>query len=127
MCRPLLGHLLAALGELLGSPPGELHFATSLGDGGVLVGFELGVVVGELVVEDGDGHAVEDDTEGDAGEGKDAAQVGLREDVSVAHGGNTHLEEMRQSSLSLMSIEVLHFTGTVPHFQDKDKQSLWSS
>lgn len=62
------------------------------------MGLELGVVVGELVVEDGDGHAVEDDAEGDAGEGEDAAQVGLREDVAVTHGGNTHLEETMDES-----------------------------
>lgn len=49
------------------------------------MGLELGVVVGELVVEDGDGHAVEDDAEGDAGEGEDPAQVGLRQHVAVAH------------------------------------------
>lgn len=63
------------------------------------MGLELGVVVGELVVEDGDGHAVEDDAEGDAGEGEDAAQVGLGEDVAVAHGGNTHLEETMDGSV----------------------------
>lgn len=68
-----------------------MQLAAGPGDGRVLVGLELGVVVGELVVEDGDGHAVEDDTKGDAGEGKDAAQVGLWEHVAVAHRGNTHL------------------------------------
>lgn len=96
--RPLPSHFLAALGEPLRGPAGELHPAASFGDGGVLVGLELGVVVGELVVEDGDGHAVEDDAEGDAGEGEDAAQVGLGEDVAVAHGGNTHLEETMDES-----------------------------
>lgn len=34
-------------------------------DGGVLVGLELGVVVREPVIKDGDGHAVEDDSKGD--------------------------------------------------------------
>lgn len=61
------------------------------------MGLELGVVVGELVVKDGDGHAVEDDAEGDAGEGKDAPQVGLREHVAVAHCRNTHLEGKREN------------------------------
>lgn len=60
------------------------------------MGLELGVVVRELVVKDGDGHAVEDDAEGDAGKGEDAAQVGLGEHVAVAHCGNTHLEDKRK-------------------------------
>lgn len=34
-------------------------------DGGALVGLELDVVVRELVIQDGDGHAVEDDSKGD--------------------------------------------------------------
>lgn len=93
VCRPLLGHFLTALCEPLGGPPGELHLPASLGDGGVLVGLELGVVVGELIVEDRYGHAIEDDAERDAGKGKNAAQVGLGDDVAVAHGGNTHLEQ----------------------------------
>lgn len=74
-----------------------MHIPAGLGDGGVLVGLELAVIVGELVVEDGDGHAVEDDAEGDAGEGEDAAQVGLRQHVAVAHSGNTHLKEERDT------------------------------
>lgn len=75
-----------------------MHLPAGLGDGGVLVGLELGVVVGELVIEDGDGHAVEDDAEGDAGEGEDAAQVGLREHVAVAHRANTHLMDGRDET-----------------------------
>lgn len=85
MDHPGLNGVLAALSQLLCRPPGKLHLPTGPGDGGVLVGLELGVVVGELVVEDGDGHAVEDDAEGDAGEGEDPAQVGLRQHVAVAH------------------------------------------
>lgn len=73
------------------SPLGEAHFATLPEGGGVLVGLELGVVVGELVEEDGDGQAVEDDAEGDADEGKEAAQHSLRVHVSIAHGGYAHL------------------------------------
>lgn len=85
MDHPWLNGVLAALSQLLCCPPGKLHLPTGPGDSGVLVGLELGVVVGELVVEDGDGHAVEDDAEGDAGEGEDPAQVGLRQHVAVAH------------------------------------------
>lgn len=87
--------VLAASSQPLGRPAGEVQLASGLGHGRVLVGLELGVVVGELVVEHGDGHAVQDDAEGDAGEGEDAAQVGLREHVAVAHSGNTHLEDER--------------------------------
>lgn len=74
------------------SPLGKADFATFPEGGGVLVGLELGVVVGELVEEDGDGQAVEDDTKGDADEGKEAAQNRLRVHVSVAHSGYAHLK-----------------------------------
>lgn len=94
---PRLNDVLAALGQPLCRPPGKLHLPAGFGDGSVLVGLELGVVVRELVVKDGDGHAVEDDAEGDAGEGEDAAQVGLGEHVAVAHCGNTHLEDKREN------------------------------
>lgn len=76
-----------------------MHLPASLGDSGVLLGLELGVVVRELVVKDGDRHAIEDDAEGDAGESEDAAQVGLREHVAIAHSGNTHLEDERKAKL----------------------------
>lgn len=77
-----------------------------LGDGGVLLRLELGVVVGELVVEDGDGHAVQDDAEGDAGEGEEAAQVGLGEHVAVAHRGNAHLEDQTKGAMTLTSFPM---------------------
>lgn len=59
----------------------------------VLLFLQLGVVVGKLVEENGDGHAVEDDPEGDAAEGHAAAQVGDGNHVAVAHGGDAHLRE----------------------------------
>lgn len=99
-CLRLSG-VLVALGQPLGGPLGEVHLPAGLGDGGVLVGLELGVVVGELIVEDGDGHPVEDDAEGDAGEGEDAAQAGLGDDVAVAHCGNTHLKRHNQKILNI--------------------------
>lgn len=74
------------------SPLGKAHFAPFPEGGGVLVGLELGVVVGELVEEDGDRQAVEDDSKGDADEGKEAAQHSLRVHVSVTHGRYAHLE-----------------------------------
>lgn len=57
----------------------------------VLLFLQLGVVVRKLVEENGDGHAVEDDTKGDAAEGHTAAQVGDRNHVAVAHSGDAHL------------------------------------
>lgn len=75
-------------------PLGEAHFAALPEGGGVLVGLELGVIVRELVEEDGDRQAIEDDSEGDADEGKEAAQYRLRVHVSVTHGGYAHLEEI---------------------------------
>lgn len=80
------------------SPLGKAHFAALPEGGGVLVGLELGVVVGELVEEDGDGQAVEDDAKGDADEGKEAAQHRLRVHVSVAHGGYAHLRGQQTST-----------------------------
>lgn len=74
------------------SPLGKAHFAALSEGGGVLVGLELGVVVGELVEEDGDGQAVEDDSKGDANEGKEAAQHCLRVHVSITHGGYAYLK-----------------------------------
>lgn len=88
---PWLNDVLTAVVKPLHRPLGEVHLPAGLGDGGVLVGLEFGVIVGELVVEDGNGHPVQDDAKGDAGEGEDTAQVGLREHVAVAHRGNTHL------------------------------------
>lgn len=73
-------------------PLGKAHFAALPEGGGVLVRLELGVVVGELVEEDGDGQAVEDDAEGDADEGEEAAQHRLRVHVSVAHRGYADLQ-----------------------------------
>lgn len=42
-----------------------MDLPTCFADGSVLMGLELGVVVRKLVIQDGDGHAVEDDAKGD--------------------------------------------------------------
>lgn len=94
---PRLDDVLVALCKLLGRSSGEVQLSTGPGDGCVLVGLELGIVVREFVVEDGNGHAVEDDAKGDAGEGKDTAQVGFWENVAVTHRGNTHLKDSRDT------------------------------
>lgn len=73
-------------------PFGEAHFPPFPQGGGILVGLEFGVVVGELVEEDGDGQTVQDDAEGDADEGEEATQHRLRVDVSVAHRGDADLQ-----------------------------------
>lgn len=81
-----------AVVELLHRPLGESDPPSFLQRGRVLVGLELGVVVRELVEEDGDWQAVEDDAERDADESEHAAQYGLRVDVSVAHSGDADLQ-----------------------------------
>lgn len=85
----------AALGQLPQSslleaePPGELEGEAGL----VLVGLQLGVVVRKLVVEDGDGHAVEDDAKGDAAKRHHPAKHRVGHGVSIAHGGEADLGE----------------------------------
>lgn len=77
-------------GSLLqAEPPGELERVAGL----VLVGLQLGVVVRELVVEDGDGHAVEDDAKGYAAKCHYPAEYCVRHRVSVAHRGEADLGE----------------------------------
>lgn len=80
-----------ALSYLLSGSLHELHIPPFPSYGGVLVSLELAVVIGEFVVEDGNGHPVEDDPESDAEEGKKPAQVSLWVHVSIAHSGDAHL------------------------------------
>lgn len=80
-----------AVVKLAPQPFLELKGALDVGLGALLV-LEFGVVVGELVEEDGDGHAVEDDAKGDAAERHAAAQVGDGHHVPVAHSGDAHLQ-----------------------------------
>lgn len=82
---------VAALGQPLRRPPNKVELPACLSDAGDLERLELSVVDGEVVVEDGDGHPVEDDAKGDAGQGQDAPQLGFREHVPVADGGDAHL------------------------------------
>lgn len=83
--------LLAAV-ELAPQALGELELALRVGKP-VLLLLQFGVVVGELVEQNGDGHAIEDDAERDAAECHAAAQIGDRHDVTVAHSGDAHLED----------------------------------
>lgn len=62
------------------------------------MGLELGVIIRELVVKDRDGHAIENDAKGDAGEGKDTSKVGLWVHVAIAHCGNTRLRGERDNN-----------------------------
>lgn len=75
----------------LQAPP-DLEGALRVGIA-VLLFLQLGVVVGKLVEQNGDGHAVEDDPKGDAAEGHTAAQVGDGNHITVAHGGDAHLRD----------------------------------
>ena len=52
---------------------------------------QFGVVVGKLVEQDGDGHAVEDDAKGDAAKCHTAAEIGDGDDIAVAHSRDAHL------------------------------------
>lgn len=72
--------------------PSDLEGALCVGKA-VLLLLQLGVVVGKLVEKNGDGHAVEDDTKGDAAKGHTAAQVGDGNHVTVAHSGDAHLRD----------------------------------
>lgn len=85
--------LLAAL-ELTPQALGELELALRVGKP-VLLLLQFGVVIRELVEQNGDGHAIEDDAERDAAECHAAAQIGDRHDVTVAHSGDAHLEDDR--------------------------------
>lgn len=86
--------------ELLHGPACKPHLPSFLAEGGVLVGLEFGVIVWELVEEDGDGQAVKDDSKRDADEGKHSTQHGLRVHVPVAHSGDAHLQGRKESSQS---------------------------
>lgn len=72
---------------LQADPPGELERVAGL----VLMGLQLGIVVRKLVVEDGDGHAVEDDAKRDAGKRHHPAEHRVGYSVSIAHSGETDL------------------------------------
>lgn len=93
----VVGLGITAAVEFALQPLGELELALGVGDA-VLLLLQLGVVVGELVEENGDGHAVEDDAKGDAAERHTAAQVGDRHDVAVADSGDAHLQDDKDSS-----------------------------
>lgn len=60
-----LSNGLTALRQTLRCPTEKMDLPACFADGSVLVGLELGIVVRELVIQDGDGHAVEDDSKGD--------------------------------------------------------------
>lgn len=70
------------------------------------MGLELGVIIRELIVEDGDGHAIENDAKGDAGEGKNTSKVGLWVHVTIAHCGNTHLRGERDNNSKDSKVEL---------------------
>lgn len=86
--------------KLFHCPRCKLHLPSFLPAGGVLIGLEFGVIVWELVEEDGDRQAIEDDSKSDANEGKHSTQDGLWVHVPVAHGGDAHLQGREEGSQS---------------------------
>lgn len=52
---------------------------------------QFGIVVGELVEQNGDGHAIKDDAKGDTAECHTAAEVGDGDNISIAHSGDADL------------------------------------
>lgn len=105
--------------ELFDGPPGKSDLPSFLQGGRVLVGLELGVIVWELVEEDGYGQTVEDDSEGDADKGEDSAQCGLRVDVSVAHGGDADLQGETQTPTTVFFTRIHHLEIQI-HVGKKD-------
>lgn len=84
--------------EPVSAPVGDSELPSLLRRGCVLVGLEFGVIVWELVEEDGYGQTVEDDSKRDADESEETTQDGLRVDVSVAHSGDADLQGMEENS-----------------------------
>ena len=72
-----------------------------------LLCLQLGVVVRELVEEDGDGHAVQNDSKGNADEGEEPAQVSLGVHVAVAHGRDACLKGKTCSLYKML--EACHY------------------
>lgn len=70
----------------------KAELATDLLSGGEFVGLQFTIIVRELVVENGDGHAIENDAKGNAGKGEKSAQVSLWEHIAVPHGRDADLE-----------------------------------
>lgn len=79
------------LSYLLSGSLHEVHLSPLPTYSGIFISLQLAVVIRKLVVEDGNGHPVENDPKSNAEEGKKPAQVGLWVHVSVAHGGDAHL------------------------------------
>lgn len=93
----IVGLGITAANKFALQPLGELELALGVGEP-VLLLLQLSIVVGELVEENGDGHAVEDDAEGDAAERHTAAQVGNGHDVPIADSGDAHLQDDKDLS-----------------------------
>ncbi|PWA16167.1 hypothetical protein CCH79_00020619 [Gambusia affinis] len=121
-----LSDVIAAVCEALGGPLDEADLPPRPADHGELVGLELGVVVGELVVEDGDGHPVQDDAERDAGEGEDAAQVGFREHVAVSHRGDAHLHQQTGGDTSCSTLYTMAENMKIPMAMKSSRQPTCS-
>lgn len=92
--------------ELSHSPLGKPHLPSLLQGGPVLVGLEFGVIVRELVEEDGDGQTVQDDSKRNADERKQTAQDGFWVNVPITHSGDADLQGEKESERSAYSSHV---------------------
>lgn len=73
------------------SPFHKPHFSAILYSGGVFIGFQLWIVVWEFIEQDGDWHAVENNSKRDARKCKNPAQMSLWKHIAIAHSGDAHL------------------------------------
>ncbi len=109
-----------AVAELFEGPLGESHLPAFLLRGRVLVGLEFGIIVWELVEEDGYGQTIEDDSERNADEGEETTQYGLRVDVSVSHSGDADLQGMRRAVSEGTKVSSSQFSRSVDWQQSRE-------
>lgn len=81
----------------------------------VFLFLQFGVVVGKLVEQNGDGHAVEDDAKRDATKCYTAAKIGDGDDIAIAHSRDAHLQD-EKNKVSLHRCMIRCFSDRkAPH------------
>lgn len=70
----------------------ELEGALCVGERVFLL-LQFGVIVGKLIEQNGNRHAVEDDAKRYAAKRNTAAKVGDRDNIAIAHSGDAHLQK----------------------------------
>lgn len=81
--------------------PCEIHLPSFLLESCVLVGLQLAVIVWEFVVEDGDGHAIQDYPKSNAEESKQAPKVSFWTHISITHCRDADLEANQHTACQL--------------------------